>query len=167
MTARVSGCRKIAITPITLPHSSPLISFPRVGRCFWAVRLVLTGTTRVGAGEPMTSRATAFTALLARKRLGFFFFIASDPMTMSGPGMRRAHPSTKVALAGAYLGDKNSCRGFRVDPRYAPTEALPGRKAMRGAYLGHRLVGHRLHCAPRGLRLCNNFALQQFPGERR
>jgi len=52
-------------------------SRPSVGLCFSRFRFVRSGTTCVGRGVPIRSRAISLTAVTARKRLGFFFFTIS------------------------------------------------------------------------------------------
>lgn len=50
------------------------MSLLRVGLCFSRACFFLrSGATRVGWGDPICSRATAFTALLARNMSRFFF----------------------------------------------------------------------------------------------
>lgn len=53
--------------------STSLSIFPKVGLCF-SVLFFLFGTTFSGGGVPTRSRASAFTAITARKGLGFLFF---------------------------------------------------------------------------------------------
>jgi hypothetical protein len=86
---------------------SPKI-LPSVGLCFSSARFLRSGTSRVGGGLPICSRAAAFTALVARKT--FFFRLVIGCLQGEILAHCRAMPASAYAII-------NVCNVRLLEPR--------------------------------------------------
>jgi hypothetical protein len=80
----------LSIGAISQPRSASASSFPRLGLCLSFLVRFLFSSRLTGGGVPSTARDAAFTALVARNFLSFFFF-GTGLFNHEGHGCRMWH----------------------------------------------------------------------------